>query len=183
MILNNQILDMIKAKSGLSFDKAKDYDSLCDLIFTATNRTIGVNTIKRLMGYIIDDRKTNEYTLNTIANYLSFKSWEELCCSIRIDSDWDFDDPTMYVEDLPLDKVITVKYLNRSVTFKVVFFYNKKMLQVLESINSSLAKDDVLAVDSLRVGFVLEAKTVYRGEIRGNYRTNGELKEIIVNEV
>lgn len=53
MILNNQILDMIKAKSGLSFDKAKDYDSLCDLIFTATNRTIGVNTIKRLMGYII----------------------------------------------------------------------------------------------------------------------------------
>ena len=158
MILNNQILDMIKAKSGLSFDKAKDYDSLCDLIFTATNRTIGVNTIKRLMGYIIDDRKTNEYTLNTIANYLSFKSWEELCGSIRIDSDWDFDDQTMYVEDLPLDKEITVKYLNRSVTFKVILFHNKKMLQVLMSVNSSLAKDDVLAVDSLRVGFVLEAK-------------------------
>ena len=90
---------------------------------------------------------------------------------------------TMYVEDLPLDKVITVKYLNRSVTFKVILFHNKKMLQVLKSVNSSLAKDDVLAVDSLRVGNVLEAKTVYRGEIRGNYRTNGELKEVIVNEV
>ena len=63
MILNNQIQDMIKARSGLSFDKAKDYDTLCDYIFSATNRTIGVNTIKRLMGYIIDDRKTNEYTL------------------------------------------------------------------------------------------------------------------------
>ena len=57
------------------------------------------------------------------------------------------------------------------------------MLQVLKAINNSLAKDDVLAVDSLRVGYVLEAKTVFRGEIRGNYRTNGELKEVIVNEV
>lgn len=37
MILNNQIIGMIKAKSRLSFDKAKDYNSLCDLIFTATN--------------------------------------------------------------------------------------------------------------------------------------------------
>ena len=114
---------------------------------------------------------------------MSFKSWEELCSSIRIDSDWDFDDQTMYVEDLPLDKVITVKYLNRSVTFKVVLFHNKKMLQVLKAINSSLVVDDVLAVDSLRVGYVLEAKTVFRGEIKGNYRTNGELKEIISNEV
>ena len=183
MILNNQILDMIKAKSGLYFDKAKDYDALCDCIYSETKRTIGVNTIKRLMGYIIDDRKTNEYTLNTIAIYLSFTSWEELCGSIRIDSDWDFDDQTMYVEDLPLDKVITVKYLNRSVTFKVVLFHNKKMLQVLKAINSSLAIDDVLAVDSLKVGYVLEAKTVFRGEIKGNYRTNGELKEIIFNEV
>lgn len=174
---------MIKSKSGLCFDKAKDYDALCDCIFSVTNRTIGVNTIKRLMGYIIDDRKTNEYTLNTIAIYLSFSSWEDLCGSIRIDSDWDYDEQTVYVEDLLLDQMITVKYLNRSVTFKVVLFHNKKMLQVLKSINSSLAIDDVLAVDSLRVGYILEAKTVYRGEIKGNYRTNGELKEIIVNEV
>ena len=178
MILNNQILDMIKAKSGLDFDKAKDYDALCDCIFTETKRTIGVNTIKRLMGYIIDDRKTNEYTLNTIAIYLSFASWEELCGSIRIDSDWGFDDQTLYVEDFPINQEITVKYLNRTVTFMVVLFHSKKMLKVLKVLNSSLAVGDILDVDHLRIGDFLEAKKVYRGSSIGNYKTNGELKDV-----
>ena len=67
MILNSLIIDAIKKKSGLCFDKAKDYDILCDKIFSSTNRTIVVKTIKRLIVYIVDDRKTNENTLNTIA--------------------------------------------------------------------------------------------------------------------
>ena len=54
MILNNQIVSRITTKSGLNFDKTKDYDILCDLIFSDTGRMIGVNTIKRLMGYLVD---------------------------------------------------------------------------------------------------------------------------------
>ncbi len=72
MILNSLIIDAIKKKSGLCFDKAKDYDILCDKIFSSTNRTIGVNTIKRLMGYIVDDRKTNEYGSVVILGGLTF---------------------------------------------------------------------------------------------------------------
>ncbi len=182
MILNNQIIKMIKAKSMLCFDKAKDYDTLCDAIFSSTGRTIGVNTIKRLMGYIIDDRKTNEYTLNTIGIYLGFKSWEELCNSIRIDSEWNFDDQTYYIDDLAINSIVKVKYLNRKVTFKVVSFNDEKMLEVLEATNSSLKKNDILEVEHMCIGQILVAKTVYRGETIGNYKTNGELKEIAINE-
>lgn len=171
---------MIKEKSGLAFDKTKDYDSLCDIIFSATSRTIGVNTIKRLMGYIIDDRKTNEYTLNTIAIYLGFKDWEELCNSIRFDSDWNFNDEAIYVEDLPCGCKVSVKYLNREVTFMVVTNKNAKMLQVIDAQNSSLTVGDILDVDNLRIGDFLEAKKVYRGDTIGNYRTNGEIKDVLI---
>ena len=180
MILNKAIINMIKEKSGLVFDKAKDYDSLCDIIFSTTSRTIGINTVKRLMGYIVDDRRTNEYTLNTVAIFLGFSTWEKLCNSIRIDSDWNFDDKTTYVEDLPCGCKVSVKYLNREVTFMVVTYKNAKMLQVIDAQNSSLAVGDILNVDNLRVGDFLEAKKVYRGDTIGNYRTNGEIKDVLI---
>lgn len=180
MIFNNQIIEMLKKRSGLSFDKAKDYELLCASIYAATGRTIGVTTMKRLMGYISDERKTNEYTLNTIAIYLGHQSWSDLSCMLRIDSDWDFEDNTYYVDELPLDMVLKVKYLNREVCFKVVEFNKIRALQVLEAQNSSLNEGDILMIDHLKEGEILEAKSVFRGKTIGNYRTNGELKEIIL---
>lgn len=169
---------MLMDKSGLNFDKVKDYDVLCDKICLSTNRSIGVNTIKRLMGYLDDTRKTNVYTLNTIALYLGFETWEELCGSIRIDSDWNYIDETIYIDELPINSEITIKYLNRVVKFKVIVFKEKCMLQVLESLNSSLQKGDILEIEHIREGKVLEAKVVYRGERLGNYKTNGEITHV-----
>mgnify|MGYP000016627167 FL=1 len=122
MILNSLIIDAIKKKSGLCFDKAKDYDILCDKIFSSTNRTIGVNTIKRLMGYIVDDRKTNEYTLNTIAMYMGFQCWNDMYGAFRLDSEWNYSDDTVYVQDLHLGSTIKIKYLNRTIIFQVITF-------------------------------------------------------------
>lgn len=182
MILNKQIIERLKEKSGLSFDKAKDYEYLCDSIFKETNRTIGVTTMKRLLGYISDDRKTNEYTLNTIAIYLGYPTWNELCYTIKIDSDWNYEDDTYYIDELPLETVLRVKYLNREVSFKVIESDNNKVLQVISTINSSLKEGDILIIDHLKEGEILEAKSVMRGKILGNYRTNGELKEVVIIE-
>ena len=65
MILNNAIIEDIKEKSSLLFDKAGDFSILSSLIFKETGRNIGVTTLKRLFHYIQDDRKASEYTLNT----------------------------------------------------------------------------------------------------------------------
>ena len=178
MIFNSQIIEKLKEKSGLSFDKSKDFECLCDKIFQQTGRTIGLTTIKRLMGYISDNRHTNVYTLNTVGIYLGNPSWEDLCATLRIDSDWNFEDDTIYVEDLPIECKISIKYLNRDVTFKVVLFKEEKMLQVLAAQNSSLKEGDFLEVTRLKIGEFLEAKRAYRGDSIGNYRTNGELKDV-----
>lgn len=180
MILNKEIIDRLKEKSGLTFEKSKDFEYLCDSIYKETGRTIGVTTIKRLLGYISDDRKTNEYTLNTIAVYLEYPSWSELCYTIKIDSDWEYEDDTYYIDELPLNTTLKVKYLNRDVCFKVVEYDKNKVLLVVEAKNSSLKEGDILIIDHLKEGEILEAKSVIRGKTIGNYRTNGELKDIII---
>lgn len=178
MVFNSQIIEMLKSRSGLSFDKAKDYELLCSSIYADTGRTIGVTTMKRLMGYIADERNTNEYTLNTIALYLGYASWNKLSGSIRIDSDWNFEDDTYYVDELETGMRLRVKYLNRAVVFEVVDFKDTRALKVIDSLNSSLKVGDIVLVSQLKVGEILESKKVYRGSEIGNYRTNGELKEI-----
>ena len=56
MILNDTIIDDIKRKSGLMFDKAVDFGLLSSYIYKDTGRTIGVTTLKRLFNYINDER-------------------------------------------------------------------------------------------------------------------------------
>ena len=183
MVFNSQIIEKLKEKSGLGFDKSKDFEILCDAIFQQTGRTIGITTMKRLMGYISDNRHTNEYTLNTIGIYLGYASWETLCATLRVDSEWNFEDETYYVEDLSEGSCIRVKYLNRVVIFDIISYEGTKVLRVKESENSSLKEGDVLFVEHLRRGEILEAKKVIRGESKGNYRTNGELKDVEINPV
>lgn len=182
MVFNSQIVEKLKEKSGLSFDKSKDFELLCDDIFQKTGRTIGLTTIKRLLGYISDDRHTNDYTLNTIGIYLGFSSWEEMCSTLRVDSDWCFEDEAYYIEDLNENTTIRVKYLNRTVLFEVLTYQGSKVLQVKEAENSSLKQGDILFVEHIRKGEILEAKKVLRDTIKGNYRTNGEIIEIHCSE-
>ncbi len=180
MVFNTQIIEKLKEKSGLAFDKSKDFELLGEDIYRITGRTIGITTLKRLIGYISDERNTNEYTLNTIGIYLGYASWSELCSSLRIDSDWNFLDDKIYIDELPLGKVITVKYLNRTLSLEVSLFMGRNALRVIEATNSSLKSGDILMVDYLQKGKILEARTVYRGDDKGKYRTNGELKDIIL---
>lgn len=52
MILSNIVIDDIKSKSGLLFDQAKDFEMLAKLILEVTQRSIGITTLKRLLGSI-----------------------------------------------------------------------------------------------------------------------------------
>ncbi len=183
MILSNQIVNSIKVKSGLLFDKAGDFEVLSSLIFKETGRTIGVSTLKRLFNYINDDHRTSEYTMNTIALYLGYASWREYIIENKIDSDWNFKDSAVYVNDLEIGTSIKVKYLDRVLVFEVMLFEGNKVLKVKESINSSLRVSDVLFVHKLQKGQILEAEKIIRNGEIGNYKTNGELKELDVDGV
>lgn len=181
MILPESTISEIKNESKLSFDKAKDFESVCTLIEESTKRHIGVTTIKRLFGYINDDRKPNAYTLNTIALFLGFPTWEEYVASKRLDSIIGFRDEAVYIHTLKLGAVIDVKYLNRELSFIVESIDGVNVLRVISAQNSSLCCDDVLFVYRLKVGEIIEAEKLIRKEEIGNYRTNGKITFIEIH--
>lgn len=182
MILSNKTIGQIKKKSGLSFDRATDFSVLASLIGNETKCTIGITTLKRLFGYIDDPRDTNKGTLNILALYLGYQTWEEYVSTMRIDSDWNVESDTVWVIALSLGTTIEVCYLNRAVTFEVVSAEEGKALKVIYSKNSSLQKDDIAYIDRIRKGEKLEARKVCRGNSLGSYRTNGEVRSINIIE-
>lgn len=183
MIFSNTTIDQIKKKSGLSFDRVSDFSTLATLIGEETKSTIGATTLKRLFGYIEDARETNQSTLNIIARYLNFESWDEYVNSFRMDSMWNENTDTIWTANLVVGAIIDVAYLNRTVKFEVVNTPEGKALRVVDAKNSSLQNDDIAYIDRLRKGERLEARKVCRGASSGSYRTNGEIRTIIVSSV
>ncbi len=178
MTLNNKIIDKLKQKSGLLFDKAGDFDLLSMYIYKETKRTIGVTTLKRLFNYINDDRKANEFTLNTIALYLGYENWETFIREVNVESIWGYDDDTVYIHALEPGTRLEVSYLNRVVVFVVATRDGQNVLRVEKAENSSLHIGDECEIYRLCKGSIIEAKRVYRGMNVGNYKTQGEVSSI-----
>jgi hypothetical protein len=182
MILNKRIIEDIKNESGLLFDKAGDFALLAGLVYKKTKRNIGVTTLKRLFCYINDDRKASEYTLNTIALYLGFSTWDEYTALQKIESDWGFEDESIYIQALDPGTQLTIKYLNRKVIFLVKELDGNNVLEVSAVENGSLQVGDILHVHKIKKGSILEAESVLRGTSHGNYKTNGEINFIEIIE-
>lgn len=182
MVLSNRIISDLTEKSGLLLDRATDFAILADQIFSTTKQTIGVTTLKRLTGYIDDPRETNKGTLNILAVYLGYPSWDDYMCGQRMDSDWNVESDVIWIASLEEGTSIEVSYLNRGVSFIAINTSEGKALRVTGVRNSSLRIDDIAFIDRIRKGEKLEARKVCRGKENGSYRTNGEVKSIIVNK-
>lgn len=87
----------------------------------------------------------------------------------------------IYPQELDLDDIVEIKYLNRIIEFRVVEFEESKAMKVSKAINSSLLIGDVVFVHHLKVGEKLIADKVYRNGLIGNYKKNGELSSVEVN--
>ncbi|MCD8313521.1 MAG: hypothetical protein LUC24_05110, partial [Bacteroidales bacterium] len=85
MIFSIDIIKDLSEKSNLRLERVKDLELLAGDIFEVTGRNIGITTLKRLLGIIKDDRRTNAFTLNTIALYLGYESWEEYTGTKNLD--------------------------------------------------------------------------------------------------
>ncbi len=181
MIFSKDIINDIKTKSGLIFDRAGDFELLSSSVYKITGRTIGVTTLKRLFNYIQDNRKASEYTLNTIAIYLGYETWESYIKTNNFDSEWGFVSEAIYPKDLNIEDCITVKYLNRIVVFQVIEYEQEKVLKVIEVTNSSLKPGDIVFIHHLKLGEILIADRVLRDGSWGNYKTNGEIAFIDIS--
>lgn len=181
-VLSDIVIREIHDKSKLKFEQAKDFNFLAQDIFDKTGRSIGVNTLKRLMGQIGDAREATKSTLNTIAAYLGADNWDDYNRRLTNESQIAFRDDTVYVNRLSPGQKVSVWYLNRYVVFEVERTCGGcNALRVINVNNGSLLTGDLAFVHSIRKGCVLEADRVVRGNDEWNYRTQGEVTEVKVS--
>ena len=186
-MLPRSIIALIRQKSGLDFSSPKDFEVL-SASFPANER-LGVNTLKRLMGYAkspIEPRKT---TLDILAHYLGAPNWEALVGIQPIESDWV--EKAFFADEIREGDFVEASWFpNRHI---VLCCIGENRFRVTKSLNGKLQADDEVLILSFRLQYPLQVLQVVRnGEIvrdeAGNElgyvagRQNG-LTELFIKEV
>lgn len=86
-MLPPEIVRKINEKFGREIRYSSDVDELVDDIKRTTHESIGLNTVKRLLGMISGKCVPRCYTKYIIARYVGYGSWDELIASLRPESD------------------------------------------------------------------------------------------------
>jgi hypothetical protein len=149
MRLSPYICELLSQRCKRAIRRSADCEFLTLDIETVTGEHIGVNTMKRLLGFIEDERQPRMSTLDVIAQYLGYDHWETLRVHDEEHSNSDFDEnrDEVLVSSLKVGQHVVVSYLpNRRVTMA---YMGDNRFRVIESINSKLLAEDVLTLTHL----------------------------------
>lgn len=169
--LDENTLHQLKLKSGLSFSQSKDYALLSEMILSATGEHISDNTLRRLMGVKDDAGVPRPITLDIVARYLGYKSWDlyqrfgnkELSDSRFIE-----EKNVVASSKLAVGQKLQLEYHpNRTLLLE----YNGNEVYVVKSVSGgSLKEGDLLTIYNFVEGMTLFVSDVNRqGKSLGQY--------------
>ena len=169
MILPTVVQQLIQESSGINVRQPKAIEALSESILQKTGDRIGETTLRRLYGFVDDEREPRSYTLDIIARFLDYGNWEcmmkDLCPadSIFIESGQD-----CVLANLKEGSMLEIKYFpDRVLQFEALGDHRFK---VTESLNSKLKTGDIAIIDDMLLHFPLHARSVVRdGVDMGRY--------------
>lgn len=167
----------LREKSGFRLSTASDIEKLVHDIESETREHVGVNTVKRLLCYLPDEREPRVGTLDVIARYLGFDTWKQLQeVEGKSNSMWGTNGNEIDVASLPTGKTIVINY--RPDRRLVLRQAHGTTLNVIESVNSKLRAGDVIDVTTIIKGYPLIIDNVRRnGRDKGRF-VAGQLQGI-----
>ena len=175
------IIELLREKSGHEIRLSRDCELLALDVESVTGEHIGVNTMKRLLGFIADERTPRTSTLDVIARYLGYANWDALLWNRRehvraalrlIDensSNSAFDDRDEYLACyLEKGQQVIISYPpNRKLTIENL---GDNHFRVVESENSKLQKNDVLTLTHIVRHYpLLVAEVIRDGQSLGAF--------------
>lgn len=163
------VLDLLRQKSGQDLGHSSDCEVLALDIESVTREHIGVNTLKRLLGFIDDERTPRHTTLDIIAKYLDFDDWAELSIfDNKSNSNFSACADEIQVDTLEVGQRIQISYLpDRQL---IIQYQGKRRFLVTSSLNSKLQEGDECQITHLISGYPLLASDVHRnGTNLGNF--------------
>jgi hypothetical protein len=162
MIFSPFIQKQLKHKSGVDFQDPSDAAQLALDIETVTGEHVGVNTMKRLLGMIDDEREPRVSTLNIVARYLGYADWAELrLFDNGSNSDFgDDDEGVLVASSLSEGSRLSISYAPDRVVS--LCHLRDDHFVVEHSVNSKLKEDDEIVVTHFVKGYPLLVGEVIR---------------------
>ena len=155
------IISLLREKSGNDIRLSRDCELLALDIESVTGEHIGVNTMKRLLGFIADERTPRTTTLDVIARYLGYADWEALRLHDADMSNSAFDDRDEYLAcNMVSGQRLVITYPpNRMLTIEHL---DDNHFQVIASENSKLREGDLLTLSHIVRHYPLLVSEVIR---------------------
>ena len=155
-MLPTSIIEQIKQKSGMNYENPKDFEILSESL--PIQDRLGVNTLKRLMGYAKEPIAPRKSTLDAVAHYLGHGSWEALTGAQPSDSDWV--EKMVCADEIKEGSTIEAEWLpDRSIKLLCI---GENRFRVMESLNGKLLPGDEITVYHFRVDYPLEVSHIAR---------------------
>ena len=170
MQLSPFLRDMLSKRCAHSLEESADCVILALDIESHTGEHIGINTIKRLLGFIHDERQPRATTLNIIALYLGYDSWDvlKLVDDENGNSTFGSSATEIHVRDLKPGNRVLVTY--RPGRRLVLVFKGGNSFTVIESENSKLQVTDELSIDHVVQGYpLLVSRVLRKGQNLGSF--------------
>lgn len=171
----------IKAEIEKAYGQPLTYPADCHRlalsIRDSLNETIGVTTLKRILGFVSDVKEPRLSTLDILAKYCGFGDYEEMKRAVAGAGDSDFEnEPDIEVASLSPGSVVRFEYLpDRKVKLR---YLGDSEFEVVESESGSLQKGDIITVSSfINDAPLIVSKVMRDGSDLGRY-TAGKVSGI-----
>ena len=163
MKLNSLQLQKLSEKIGEDVTTPAGASVLCLDIKSKMKEDLGLNTVKRLVGVLPSDSEPRKTTLNIIANYLGYPSWDLLQEDTAIEGS-DFGKKDIFIEMSGLDKGAEVEVCWKPDRRILIRHEGNGKYAVVTSENSKLRPGDLLFLSQLAMGFPFIADKVFRAD-------------------
>src|ERR1700733_13556079 len=82
-MLSEIIKHKIEQKAGQRIRYSRDCDSLAEKILSECKCSISRSTLRRLFGFVKSTKEPRIYTLDILASYIGYGTWDELLLSLN----------------------------------------------------------------------------------------------------
>lgn len=162
MKLSDPIIQLLSIKSGLDLTQSRSCEPLAAKIQQSCQQRISVTTLRRLLGFDRYDHEPYHYTLDVIAQYIGYPSWEHLKADDTGSCVSGFAELQQSVDsaELSAGQRLTICYSpGRQLTLT---YLGESRYRVDESVMSKLQQGDLLTIQTFCLGFPLIVTRVER---------------------
>lgn len=167
----------ITEKYGKPIRYPRDCMVLSVEIESATKKQLGVNTLKRMLGFIDEIREPRLETLDIIAKYLGFENWDIYWASISKEGNSEFGKlEAIKVMELKLNDQIEFHYTPDRIV--VIQYCEDYLFDVVRAEHSKLLVGDKIEVRHFYLNYPLKINDVIRKDVHLGSFTAGKISGI-----